>query len=927
MNKKRLIIFISSVSVIALLFGYLKLTDKEKIIPVDAAAFMKSASEELSGYKLYLQKYKNARLPEGSMVDIVSDETTIPSGSQKEFTFSVQTTGMYLLSCEQRGGDDSVYKDKEFSLSIDGQLPFEECGCLYFPRRWVASEPRDTDINGNELRPVLAEQDEWYKSYAKNPTGYVSNPICFYLTAGNHVITLESGDLDLSFRKLCFEGYQTPEPYREPESFAANENARSIQIQAEDALYRSSPSILEQVDRSSAATIPVCSGADVYNTIGGSTWTDRGDSITWKFNVEYPGYYYMNMRALQDYAGGISSYRRLYIDGKIPFEEAQNISVPYSFKWQKITVTADDKPALFYLDRGPHTVTLECTLGEIEDLMEIVNNLLKDLNRAYRRVIMVISTNPDPYRDYFLKDKIPKVFDEMGRMSKLLEQISGLLYHQNKGSGSQTVLFERLCEQLKDFIKHPEKLQTELNYFQSNISAVGTWISERDSLPLELDWIEFVPAGTKSESKIDVDLLSKIKFSAERVVSSYVNDYNRFATAGALSDKSVDVWVRTGRDQVQIINQLCNEFAFEHGIGVRLKLIEQNTSVMMAVVAGTGPDVQIMGMGGEPVNYAVRKAVLGLTDMECFSEVIKDYHPEMLTPLTYMGETYALPETESFPVMFYRKDIFDELGLKVPVVWEDVYDLISDLQANNMQFGPYTDMYSLLLYQNGGLYYANQGEYSLLNSQSSVKAFKQWTRFFTDYGLPLAYDFLNRFRTGEVPIAIQDFGMYNSLVVFAPEIKNDWIMTMVPGTVREDGTVDHSINCGGTCAYIFSNCKDKDSSWKFLKWWVSGKTQGSFASQIEIMLGEQARYNVASISAFQNQMWSSQQSQVLSEQRRWMKGIPQVPGSYFLSRHLNNAFRKVVYNSADVLETLNEYTDVINKELTNKRKEFGIGEN
>ena len=83
MNKKRLIIFISSVSVIALLFGYLKLTDKEKIIPVDAAAFMKSASEELSGYKLYLQKYKNARLPEGSMVDIVSDETTIPSGSQK----------------------------------------------------------------------------------------------------------------------------------------------------------------------------------------------------------------------------------------------------------------------------------------------------------------------------------------------------------------------------------------------------------------------------------------------------------------------------------------------------------------------------------------------------------------------------------------------------------------------------------------------------------------------------------------------------------------------------------------------------------------------------------------------------------------------------------------------------------------------------
>ena len=926
MKKKYLIILISAVSVIALLFGYSKLFDKEEIIPVDAAAFMEFAADELSGYKLYLQKFEDTKLPENSLVNIISDETTIAAGFEKEFTFSVQEAGLYLLSCEQKGGIDSIYKDKEFAVLIDGELPFEESSDLYFPRKWIESKPGETDINGNELRPVLAEQGEWYKSYAKNRTGYVSSPLCFYLSAGYHTVTLNSGDFDLSFRSLSFEGYQAPESYDEPESFSDNGGAKPIQIQAEDVAYRSSPSILEQIDRSSAATTPVCSGADVYNTMGGSTWTDRGDSITWEFDVEQPGYYHMDMRTLQDYAGGISSYRRLYIDGKIPFDEARDITVPYSFKWQKVTVMAEDKPAMFYLDKGPHTVTLECTLGEIEDLMEVVNNLLRDLNRAYRRVIMVISTNPDPYRDYALKEKIPEVFDEMGRMSELLDQISGFLYYQNKGSGSQTVLFERLSEQLKDFIKYPEKLQTELNYFQSNISAVGTWISERDSLPLEVDWIEFVPAGTESGSEIDVGLFSKIKFSASRVISSYSSDYNRFTTAGASNNKSVNVWVTSGRDQVQIINQLCNESASESGIGVSLKLVEQN-AVMMAVVAGTGPDVQIMGMGGSPVNYAVRKAVLGLTDMEGFDDVIKDFHPEMLTPFTYMGETYALPETESFPVMFYRKDIFDELDLKVPVVWEDVYDLLPDLQSNNMQFGSYVDMYSLLLYQNGGSYYANEGEYSLLNSKNSIKAFTQWSRFFIDHGLPLTYDFLNRFRTGEVPIAIQDFGMYNSLVVFAPEIRNDWVMTMVPGTVREDGTVDHSINCGGSCAYIFSNCKDEVSSWEFLKWWVSGKTQGSFASQIEIMLGEQARHNVASISAFENQMWSSQQSQVLSEQRKWMKGIPQVPGSYFLSRHLNNAFRKVVYNSADVRETLNEYTAIINKELTSKRKEFGIGVN
>ena len=64
------------------------------------------------------------------------------------------------------------------------------------------------------------------------------------------------------------------------------------------------------------------------------------------------------MRALQDYGGGISSYRRIYIDDKIPFEEAQIITVPYS-KWQRVIAMAGTNR--FLPDKGRHMITLECT--------------------------------------------------------------------------------------------------------------------------------------------------------------------------------------------------------------------------------------------------------------------------------------------------------------------------------------------------------------------------------------------------------------------------------------------------------------------------------------------------------------------------------------------------------------------------------------
>ena len=100
----------------------------------------------------------------------------------------------------------------------------------------------------------------------------------------------------------------------------------------------------------------------------------------------------------------------------------------------------------------------------------------------------------------------------------------------------------------------------------------------------------------------------------------------------------------------------------------------------------------------EPVNYAMRGAVKGLSDFPGFSEVAARFSEQALIPYTYEGETYAIPETVQYPMLFYRKDVLDELQLEPPETWEETYDLLAELQSQNLGMAMLTDIngYGLL---------------------------------------------------------------------------------------------------------------------------------------------------------------------------------------------------------------------------------------
>ncbi|MBQ9307740.1 MAG: extracellular solute-binding protein, partial [Clostridia bacterium] len=422
-------------------------------------------------------------------------------------------------------------------------------------------------------------------------------------------------------------------------------------------------------------------------------------------------------------------------------------------------------------------------------------------------------------------------------------------------------------------------------------------------------------------------------------VASYFVDYNSLGDKFDEGDGDlIEVWIVTGRDQSTVLKSMVDDtFTPNTGIHVNVKLVVADT-LLTAVVAGNGPDVVLSLGSWFPVNYAMRNAVEDLTQFADFEEVIAPFYESALTPVRYNGGVYALPETQEFSVLFYRTDILEEMGMEAPETWTDLIALLPTIQGNNMSVGiPYPDItnvdmsiFNSLIYQYGGQIYDEDGKRTLIDNENGVDAFKLYTSLYNDYGLPTVYDFVSRFRSGEMPIGLANYNTYNTLAVSAPEIRGLWNFTLFPGTLRtgENGesVLDRSVHSTGlSCMMIATDDERiKRDSWEFLKWWVSAESQVRFGREIEAILGSSARYTTANRDALSQLAWSASQLHTLQSQMEETVGFREIAGGYSTTRHMTNAIRRVINTKEDVRETLLTYARTINDEIRIKRQEFGL---
>ncbi|MCM1224487.1 MAG: extracellular solute-binding protein, partial [Lachnospiraceae bacterium] len=543
---------------------------------------------------------------------------------------------------------------------------------------------------------------------------------------------------------------------------------------------------------------------------------------------------------------------------------------------------------------------------------------------AYRQLLMVIGSSPDSLRDYQLDLKTPGALQILKEQYEVVQNLSARVKAYSKGSsGSESASLDNLIVQLENMSTKPETIAKQWSAFKDNIISLGSWSLSMKEQPLQIDYLLVQGVGS-TLPKAKASFWQKILHEWRAFLASFTEDYE--SIGNVYTGQTIEVWMLgSGRDQATVLKNLVdNYFVEQKGIPANVKLVNADI-LLSATLAGQGPDVALGVAGKEPVNYALRHAAADLTQFEDFEDITGWFMDGALDMFRLDGGVYALPQTSSFQMLFYRADILKELGLEVPRTWDEFYECLSVIQKSNMNIGIVPDYisYGMYLYQHGGSYYSEDRSSSGLDSEEAVQAFSQWTSNYVDYRMPVTYDFANRFRTGEMPLAIADYTSYSYLSVFAPEIKGLWGFTTVPGYEDENGNIDRSVLVAQTASIILDTSDRKAEAWEFLKWWMSEDTQTSYGTEVENVLGVAGRVATSNVFALQNLPWTTRDLRQLEAQLAWVKVVPEIPGGYFTERHVKNAFYAVYNNNDDPRETLEDYVKTIDNEIRNKRIEFG----
>lgn len=987
-GKKIMAMVLAAVMALTVLFPMAELETQAKtdmlMEEFDEIISTYNIDDSIPGYNAYIANYADAarpaqevEIPAGEYVryeegdseavpEIYSDFEGMPGDSVLtsedsliEFEVDVPVSGLYNISVVYYpvAGKNS---DIERSVFVDGNLPFEEMSLLTFPRVW-ATFTDDSFVNadgvtvrnwakdnqGNDVKPRIEEVPEWQSRYLYDSDGYVTEALSVYMEAGSHTISMVSLKEPMLINKLVLSNEGEVKSYEEVKAGwdAAGASATEgtlITIEGEYATKTSSQMLYPQQDQSSPSVSPASSKELLNNTIGGNSWRLVGQWIEWDFEVPEDGYYNISLYDRQNFSRGIHVSRRITIDGVVPFEEMSDYAFDYSNSWREDVISDDNGvPYSFYLTAGHHTIRMEVVLGEFSEIVGLVEDSVQQLNSIYRQVIKVTGVAPDTYRDYQLAATLPELNGELVAARETLNQAIVLLEQVAGANTDKKAVLLTMRDQLDDLIADEEYFVRTISSYKVNVRALGTWITQVIGQPLQVDRIN-IYSPNMDIKYAKTSFLDGAVYEAQRLFYSFIIDYNNIGSVSEDKDsEAITLWVGSGRDQANVIKSLIDEsFTNETGISVNVQLVDMST-LLKATLVGEGPDVAIQvantnGIAGAvlttgndtPVNYGIRHAVLDLTQFDDYEEVARRFPEAALTQFGYDGAAYALPETITYPVMFYRKDILAEIGMEVPETWDDVKVAMTVLAKNQMEFGMLAteQLFASLLYQNGGSYYNEDGTASALDSDIAVSVFKDFCEYYTDYKLDKETSVEERFRTGECPIIIADYTDYNNFAVSAPDIAGLWSFTQIPGTVQADGSVDHSVASTGLACMVMADTEHPDASWEFLKWWTSAGTQTRYGREMEGLMGSAARVPTANYEAFLNMPWPVDDFEALQESMEWAKGIPQVPGGYYSWRNVYNAFYMVVNNTDTSLprEELMDKVIYINAEIDYKREELEL---
>lgn len=932
--KKQLKQIISSVLVLTMLFTALS---------VNCFAAGNNSAEkdgDYSSYKDLIPKSENAAedividysnfLQEQSKAIADAEKGLVTVNAENPsaiFTFTAKENAVYnldLVYYPVMGGTADII----VGIKIDGEYVFSEAENLVFYKEWKnKSDEWRVDVRGDEFSSEQVQTGNIVRQSAFDDTGVQLEPYLFNITSGEHTVEVLLREEEISIEKIIFTPPEKLISYKELEKIYKENNyaksdTQNIEIEAEYANLKNKNSLTAKSDGNSSAVSPSSTEKSVVNYIGGENWSNAGAQLSWKITAPKSGLYKLGFSYKQSYVLNGSVYRWLKIDGKTPFAEARSLDFAYGSGWQKnFFADKNGKPYLFYLEKGEHTLSLAVTLGKMSSYYERLGKIVEVLGDKYLEINMITGETPDANRDYELFKQIPDLeevltaqYDALNKLTKDMEKELGSKTTQFTGA------FKSMAKVIEMMLATKYRAHKYKTDYYSKYVSLSSWLYDMKDMSLALDKIYLYSENSPMEE--DVGFFESVWFHTKKFIMSFMDDYSP-EKSNKKSNGSIKLWINWGNDQAQVLSSLIQEdFTPKTGIDVKFELV--NSSIIQGLLTNNQPDVVLHMEATGPVNYAMRGALEPLNEYENYDKILERFVKDSEKQYSYKGKCYGLPDTQNFYIMFYRHDILDELGVEIPTTWDEYIEAATVIQRHNMNAYIPTGIqtFATLMYQNDLKIYQDDLRQNVLAEKSAINVFEQFTDIYTQYKFPVTLDFYNRFRLGVAPLGIAAYTQYTTFKVAAPEIEGKWGIAPIPSTVNEDGTLNN-LQCGsGTACCILKKSKDKQAAWKFLDWWTSADIQLRYSQNLESILGPVARVATATVDAFAQYSWNYGDKGILLDQWSKVKLMPQVPGSYHLTRSFDQAFLETVNGENTANDAMVKWAASANAEIARKWAEY-----
>ncbi|MBB4714871.1 extracellular solute-binding protein [Streptomyces luteogriseus] len=290
----------------------------------------------------------------------------------------------------------------------------------------------------------------------------------------------------------------------------------------------------------------------------------------------------------------------------------------------------------------------------------------------------------------------------------------------------------------------------------------------------------------------------------------------------------------------KVVDSVVARFEKAHqGTKVDVEYIPVDTRAQRVKAAfndpASAPDVMEYG-NTDTAGYVKDGGLLDVTaEFGAWGEA-KDTDPTAKQSVTVDGKLYGAPFYVGVRALYYRTDVFEELGLSVPRTMDELASTARAIRAARPELyglvvgGAYTYGAMPFVWANGGeLANGKSGSYaSGIDSPQARKGIKAYTSLFGDDNCPAAKcagmggnDTISAFAAGKAGMAIG--GDFSHTAVEAGKVKGKYAVVPLPGV--KSGSIAPAF-AGGNNIGVLKSTSHRTLAVRLMEQLASKKTQG-----------------------------------------------------------------------------------------------------